>query len=62
MTPQASCRLYLITPPRLDAAAFSHELAAALDAGDVACVQLRLKQAEDGVIRRNCRAFRRLHR
>lgn len=51
MTPQASCRLYLITPPRLDAAAFSHELAAALDAGDVACVQLRLKEADDAAIR-----------
>ena len=47
VTPQPTCRLYLITPPRLDAAAFSLLLAAALDAGDVACVQLRLKDAGD---------------
>lgn len=38
------CRLYLITPPRInDIAAFRDDLAAALDAGDIACVQLRLK-------------------
>lgn len=52
MSRPAPCRLYLITPPRLDAAAFSHELAAALDGGDVACVQLRLKEADDDTIRR----------
>ena len=52
MSRPAPCRLYLITPPRLDAAAFSRELAAALDAGDVACVQLRLKEADDAAIRR----------
>lgn len=54
----ASCRLYLITPPRLDAAAFSSDLAAALDAGDVACVQLRLKDAPDDAIRRTCDVLR----
>jgi thiamine-phosphate pyrophosphorylase len=43
------CRLYLVTPPRLDPAAFRDPLAAALDAGDVACVQLRLK---DDAVRR----------
>jgi thiamine-phosphate pyrophosphorylase len=38
------CRLYLITPPRLDdPAAFARQLEAALDAGDVAALQLRLK-------------------
>jgi thiamine-phosphate pyrophosphorylase len=36
------CRLYLITPPNL-LTDFDHQLAAALDAGDVAAVQLRLK-------------------
>ena len=41
----AGCRLYLITPPRLDVARFRDDLAAALDAGDVACLQLRLKDA-----------------
>ena len=38
------CRLYLITPPTLPAD-FADTLAAALDAGDVACLQLRLKGA-----------------
>ena len=41
------CRLYLITPPRIEPVAFSETLKAALDAGDVASLQLRLK-AEDG--------------
>ncbi len=45
------CRLYLITPPRLDdVAAFSHVLESALKAGDVACLQLRLKEADDATI------------
>jgi thiamine-phosphate pyrophosphorylase len=35
-----------LTPPALDAAAFA-DVAAALDAGDVAAVQLRLKGADD---------------
>lgn len=39
------CRLYLITPPRIEPPAFAETLAAALDAGDVACVQLRLPDA-----------------
>ncbi|HRD27537.1 MAG TPA: thiamine phosphate synthase [Caulobacter sp.] len=47
----ADCRLYLITPPRLDdLAGFAHVLAAALDAGDVAALQIRLKDAPDDVI------------
>lgn len=38
------CRLYLITPPEVpDVAAFARELDAALDAGDVASLQIRLK-------------------
>ncbi|MDH3242301.1 MAG: thiamine phosphate synthase [Alphaproteobacteria bacterium] len=45
------CRLYLITPERLDADRFADTLAEALDAGDVACVQLRLKGADDDAIR-----------
>ena len=45
------CRLYLITPPRLDdLAAFGHALAHALDAGDVAALQIRLKDAPDEVV------------
>lgn len=46
-----SCRLYLITPERLDPRAFAVTLADALDAGDVACVQLRLKGVDDDTIR-----------
>ena len=46
------CRLYLITPPKLDPSAFRDTLAEALDAGDVACLQLRLKDASDDGIRR----------
>ncbi len=43
------CRTYLITPPKLDPVPFADRLAAALDAGDVAAVQLRLKDVdEDG--------------
>ena len=34
------CRVYLITPPKLDPVPFADLLAAALDAGDVAAVQL----------------------
>lgn len=42
MSDQA-CRLYLITPPRFEPGAFADTLKSALDAGDVACLQLRLK-------------------
>ncbi len=41
------CQLYLVTPPALDAALFAPRLAEALDAGSVAAVQLRLKEASD---------------
>jgi thiamine-phosphate pyrophosphorylase len=58
VTSEPACRLYLITPPRLDAAAFSLTLAEALDAGDVAAVQLRLKDASDEDIRRACDVLR----
>jgi len=47
-----ACRLYLITPPQLDVPRFRDVLAAALDAGDVATVQLRLKDVGDDEIRR----------
>lgn len=46
------CRIYLITPPRLDPERFRDTLAAALDAGDVAALQLRLKEVSDDAIRR----------
>jgi thiamine-phosphate pyrophosphorylase len=44
--------VYLITPPALDPVPFADRLAAALDAGDVAAVQLRLKDVGDDVWRR----------
>ena len=45
------CRLYLITPPRLDdLAALGHLMAHTLDAGDVAALQIRLKDQPDDVI------------
>nr|WP_196242247.1 thiamine phosphate synthase [Azospirillum oleiclasticum] len=44
--------MYLVTPPVLDPAAFAPLLAEALDAGDVACVQLRLKDCDDDTLRR----------
>ena len=40
-----ACRLYLITPPRIDdPQAFAATLAEALAGGDVACLQIRLKE------------------
>jgi thiamine-phosphate pyrophosphorylase len=47
-----TCRLYLVTPPAFDLPRFADLLAAALDAGDVGCVQLRLKDADDAAIKR----------
>ena len=51
-------RLYLITPPVIDLAHFPDLLAAALDAGDVGSVQLRLKDCDDDTIRRAADALR----
>ena len=50
---QVQCRLYLITPPNVygdNLDPFISDLRLALDAGDVACVQLRLKNVCDDVI------------
>lgn len=41
------CRLYLITPPRIEPRAFAEELKRALSGGDVASLQLRLKDVPD---------------
>lgn len=49
--PRPPCRLYLITPPAIaDLDAFAAGLDAALAAGDVAALQIRLKPAEDADI------------
>lgn len=46
------CRLYLLTPPQIELTAFTAELTRALDAGDVASLQLRLKGVSDDEVRR----------
>ena len=46
------CRLYLITPPKLEPRAFADVLKRTLDAGDVASLQLRLKDVPDDEVRR----------
>ena len=51
MSPEG-CRLYLITPPKFEPRAFAEELKRALDGGDVACLQLRLKDVSDHDIMR----------
>lgn len=58
MTTNQRCRLYLVTPPAIEPASFRDTLATALDGGDVACVQLRLKDVDDDAIRRACDALR----
>jgi len=54
---EPGCRLYLITPPAFEPAASAETLASALDAGDVACVQLRLKPADDDAVKRAAKAL-----
>jgi thiamine-phosphate pyrophosphorylase len=50
---RAPTQLYLITPPRLDDLdGFADRLAEALDAGPVACLQIRLKDVDDDTVRR----------
>lgn len=48
------CKLYLITPPKLELRIFQDQLRVALDASkdknSVACVQLRLKDVSDDVV------------
>ena len=54
----SACRLYLITPPDIDdAMAYAGELEAALSAGDVAALQVRLKGADDAHISAVTRAI-----
>ena len=53
MSATTRCRLYLITPPKLEAKPFAEVLRRALDAGDVASVQLRLKDVPDDDIMRS---------
>ena len=56
--PAADCRLYLITPPNVpDLPAFLAALEAALSAGEVAALQVRLKDVADAEIERVTRAI-----
>lgn len=51
--PASSCRLYLISPEKIDhPSIFADELRAALKGGDVAAFQLRLKDVDDAAIAR----------
>jgi thiamine-phosphate pyrophosphorylase len=52
-----TCRLYLITPPAIDNDAFAETLKRALDGGDAACLQLRLKDVDDDTVRRAAEAL-----
>ena len=49
---KSDCRLYLITPSRLEPHAFAETLKRALSGGDVASLQLRLKDVSDDEIMR----------
>lgn len=52
----ADCRLYLITPPILrDLDDFASATAAALQTGEVAALQIRLKDVDDDAVRRAVR-------
>ncbi len=52
------CRLYLVMPPKLDPQVVAADLGAALDAGDVACVELALDTADQGAWRSAIAALR----
>src|SRR5205823_895544 len=54
---RATTRLYLITPPALDPDRFAGDLEEALAGGDVACLQLRLKEVDDATVRRAARVL-----
>ena len=55
---RATTRLYLITPPALDPDRFAKELEDALAGGDVASLQLRLKNVDDDAVRRAARTVK----
>ena len=51
-TSEPGCRLYLITPSAIpDLGAFARDLESALSAGDVACLQIRLKDVSEDIVR-----------
>ena len=52
------CRLYVITPERFDLHVFPSLLAQALDAGEIAAVQLRLKNVDEDTWKRAIETLR----
>jgi thiamine-phosphate pyrophosphorylase len=50
MSAVSHCRLYLITPTKFDIKSFAPRLEEALNAGDVAALQLRLKDTSDSFV------------
>src|SRR5690606_7746501 len=57
MTAETPCRLYLVSPPSIDLPAFTAQVKEAFSGGDVACLQLRLKDADDDDILRAAEAL-----
>lgn len=57
MTNPNPCRLYAITPPRLVLAEFMPRAEQAFAGGDIACLQLRLKEASEKEIRKAAEAL-----
>ncbi len=52
MRSDPKCQLYLITPPdfrRVTSSEFAYQLASVLDSGNIACVQLRLKDTPENI-------------
>jgi thiamine-phosphate pyrophosphorylase len=63
MAEKTRCRLYVITPSQFELNGFADALRRALDAGDVATVQLRLKdQSDDEILRIGERLMPIVHR
>lgn len=43
----SDCQLYVITPPKIDLEVFTPKFKAAFEGGDIACIQIRLKDTSD---------------
>ncbi len=50
---EEGCRIYLVSPPKFEPEAFRDQLVAAIDAGNVGALQIRLKDATDDEIKRS---------
>ena len=51
------CQLYLISPSKIEASDFCEELIPTLRVGNIACVQLRLKNSPEGLTRKTIEAI-----